>query len=538
MKKLRILSIVAMLLCVVTVLASCGGAGTIKLKDVYKDVKYVTETPRLSSAAKLDGVGTAIGNFNRCLVRFTGNAGGFNEQKVFNLATGQVVGTYTDTAATTHNVSLFITNASAGYRVGFYTVTATTAEGDKVTSKTTLYTAAGTQVAEVARVFNADVELDVVRFGDKCYRVAEDGGIAAFCDWPELAGNLPTLDYGSKKYYVAELPGTADGFAILNKKDMETLTTYVFPQYAAFTEFFPLQGGDVLVQYLVPLPDDAEKYDLLRGTPVVKYDVVQQLFNAKKGTLKDVKSDYLYNTILPDVARLDPELANLNKSVKNLGVAFEIVDKRTSETAADALYLSVSNGGKAEKALNRSVPGMTFAPEVVADGVLSVRDVQNRTYLYSEKGKLIGEVTGINDRTDTYLVSNSKVYDYALKEVFDYEAEGYTFVRTMRSGIIFSKDNAESVTEYYLFNGGMNKITTGVTQTYKAVTDRTETVVSDRVYEIHDLTAGTYAYYNDWGVKLTETRYALTLYTSENAAAFIATCFNTETATSEFYYFK
>lgn len=533
MKKLRILSLFAILLCVAMLFAACGkDAKTLTVKKAFDELKAeANPTPRLTAANKLEVTGTYVDD-DGDLVLFSGTEGGYDKYTVYNVAKNSVVGTYTETETVAYNVDLYADD-DPGYDLSYYVVqTATTDAAGKTTYKTALYAADGTKVAEVDKQNVAlSLTFDLIRFDEKCYRISENGAIAEAFAWGEFAGNLPNIFAATEKYYYARLT-TGTGFIVLDKS-LQTVSSYVFASYAQNAVYGVLNNGDVWLQYQEKLPADAEKYDLVvEETGVAnKYNLFQQVFDAKKGTVKDAKTEYLIQALVArDVAPEQDALKALDKSIDNVAIGYKIENQRASQTMQDMLFLSISNKGAVESILNRLVEGQVGFFEVPADGVLKISDILGRDYLYDAKGKLIGEITGAQAMTDTYVVGNSKIYDYNLNAVYDYTADGYEYYGTMRSAVILTKDNADGVAERYLYvNGNITKISEGATKVFNKVTDR--------LYYVRDYTAGTYTYYNDLGTQLLQIKGALSYETSRYNDAFIARYNNTETSTTEYYRF-
>ena len=105
MKK-KLLVLVAMLLCVVTVLASC--ASTMKFEKIVGDGTYNDENPTLTAAGKIDVKGTYnVGLSDGDLAIFvdTNAETQLPTYTVYNLATGAVVYTVSDSEKTEGGVT-------------------------------------------------------------------------------------------------------------------------------------------------------------------------------------------------------------------------------------------------------------------------------------------------------------------------------------------------------------------------------------------------------------------------------------------------
>ena len=542
MKKLRIFSLLALLLCAVMLLSACGSVKNAKMTSIYREVKPVSDTPRLQTATQLQEDGWNIESFDRNLAVFFDCESEQSVYRVLNMNTGTVVGTYRDSAATEneaeikteHEITLY-TLSEFPEPVSYYIVSAKTTFGIDETYKTTLYAQNGTKVAEAAQQITPSRASDLILFDETCYRIDDNGDIAALCAWGRLAGDLPDVVYGGKNAYVANLP-TSDGFSILNPKNLDTIAIYHFPGYAEQGSFFPLMGGDVLVQYLLRLSDDAAQYDLLLGTGTLKkYSLVQKRVSCKNGEVTDLKANYFYSSVMPRDA-IGKEGEQLSRGIENIAGGVSVADKRLSSARGDILVLSLGNDAKVKSVLNRSFVGMVDPPSIVADGVFSVTDAQGRRLLYSKSGKQIGEITGAEWLTDTYVVTERAIYDFQLNKLCDFAEEGYELALNnagykFRSGVLLCKQDEWGKREYYLYNGAVTKIASGNTQSFF--------YISDRMYLIRDSAERTYTYCNDWGETLLQTgEESFSVCTDTENPAYIMSYYNYDTGKNVYYLFR
>ena len=515
MKKLRIAALIVLALCFALLLVSCGNAKELGIKQGYKSMTAEEAAPTLTKADKVDVAGNTVqvrGN----LVLFEDGA----TQTVYNVALGRTVGTFTGSATELYDVDLYSTGAP-GYDIAFYTVIKTTVGTTGATYQTTLYAEDGTNVAAADKAVAIDRSFDLVLFNGKCYSVAENGTMTEACAWGEMAGNLPNIFSATKKYYYV---GTANGFAVMNRK-LETVSYYTFPDYAEDVVAGVLSNGDVFVQYQVRAQDTAEKFDfieevnVLGETKLYKYNLIQQVVDAKKGKAKTVKTGYYLDDdiIARGVQPYDApnefqhELSNLKKSIKNLVWGYKIENQRISDRAVDGLWMSLTDGGKVESVLNRAIEGQTGDSVIVAKDTIRVQNIFNHQYLYNAKGKLIGDVTGAQAITDTYVVGQGKIYDLKLNEVYDFAKEGYEYEGALKSAVLFSKE-VGGVQQNYLFkDGAMAAVAnSGATQ-----------VLNDRLFVVIDNATGKYFYYNDAGTMILQADFAINNVTNNEKDAYL-----------------
>ena len=445
MKKIRILSLMLVLLLVALPLVSCGKqAKEFSIKQTFRQVKPIDDTlPTLQTATKLDNMGD-LDDTSGDLALFVSTTGGFDTLTVYNLGLGRVVGTYTENETQDYEVNLQ-SSMAPGYAVNFYTVHGVSVDAaGQATYQTTLYAADGTSVVQANKeIANTPTSFDLVLFDGKCYRAAKDGAMSEAFSWSTTAGNLPDIFAAGKKYYYANLPG-GDGFVVLDRS-LNTVSRYRFPDHAQGAVYYVLNNGDIWLQYQERLLDSAEKYDLIEETDLFtgetvlyKYNVVQKIMDAKKGTLKDVKTDYVMDIVtVKDIQPFDQEIFTvLKKSIDNVAIGYKIEDQRVSNDVADRLILAVDNNGKVDGVLNRTVEGQINMFTIVADDTILITDILGQRYLYNAKGKEIGNITGTIDRTESYIVGQDKIYDYNLGVIYDYATEGYTYNNTLKTGVL------------------------------------------------------------------------------------------------------
>ena len=461
MKKTRILILLVLMLCFTMVLGSCKSEPKELKTSKVIDELHVEQLPAFTKAVSLSVSGNYQDSQGK-LVLFRKTDAGLNQYTVYNLADDRVVASYNESSSGDTDIGYTVTlYETAVYPTSFYCVSEVKTVGQTTTYLSTLYDAEGQSIASAKKVTAPAARVDLIYFDNIYYRVSKDGKIAKLIEMNGLSGGMLNIFAASGKYYYAN-PQGVNGVIVLDQKKLQKVSSYILPDYAVGANTTVLSGGNILVQYRVAQPDDTEDYDLFMTN--TKYKVVTLLVSAKNGTAKEIKSDYLFtNGLALSEKILIP--GNLVKNVrefyengnKNLFAGYRIQDRRVSTNNEDELYLAVDNGGSVKGILNRFVDGMVDF-DVVAENVMVVTDLMGRDYLYNKKGKLIGEVTGAIDMNDLYVIGAEKIYDYELKEVYDYAAQDYEFVGSLNSGVIFSKDT-DDATDYYLFaNGNMTRI--------------------------------------------------------------------------------
>lgn len=511
MRRSRLLILLCAALACVLLLSSCAWGRSYKklfAKDAYTD-----SAPTANTAAQVATLSGASFEESRAVLAYltdtvTSDGHDYTKHIVYNMATNAVVLEVTNTLTANFDITLLTANHTA-----FFTVRATTWQmvedvPSHYESKTSLYTATGSLLHEVKGTVHATARLDLIELDGKCYRVADDGSVAEAFTLGDFS-NLPMLTDRTERYYY----NIDSGDALVTVYDLacSPIASYAVPAYATAMDAFVLEAGDVLVQYAVAEPDDAKDYSFVMQTGALaptKFTIHTVLLDAKKGDAKEIKFEYYLENLIRSNEKEWVESYGFDDRYDNLAVAYEIVDGRVDTSSTARVALAVSNSGKVKSVLKDIVPAQTTAfPTQIASNRWLVQDNLSRSYLVNEKGKVVGEVTGADDRNNAYYVAGGKLYDFDLNAVYDFESanqeiySGSAGYGVMRHGILLENNDGEIVC---YANGAAtaviakdsSRVLYTVTDAYFVVRDYSD--VSNIKYEL----------YNDVGVKLTTFDYA------------------------------
>ena len=269
MKRFSILSLVALLMATILLLSSCGmGASELKYTKLLDSTATYEKEAAVTSANALSALkDLSVSTSNGDLVYLTGTVGVSYDTRhvVYNLKTGSIVFDQTNSAANASNrvnyiVSLdSIANYYEGYTYYFRVVTNLTS-ADVTTITTTLYDAAGTSFASTSGSKSTQEMADLILFDNVLYR-ASNGQITKLADRSPFDA-LPKASYLSKKgdYYHANVGGYT---IMVYDLDLNYVASLELPGYAEEHILIPLANGDIMYQYLVPLPESSKDYDAL-----------------------------------------------------------------------------------------------------------------------------------------------------------------------------------------------------------------------------------------------------------------------------------
>ena len=425
MKK-KLLVLVAMLLCIVTVLSACGE--TVKFKKIVAD-EYVDQNPTLTKAEAVTLTGDVKDAQDDLLYLEGLNDDGKPVYTVYNMAENKTVWTATVTdEKTSYDVELM-----DGYYediAWFAVVTTVEGEGDaEDTATADIYDQKGTKVVSFdAEEVEPDVMLDLIKVDTKVYRIAEDGTIAEAFEMGALA-EMPEVDAKYGDYYLL----MADDFLFGYDEELQLVFAHRIPAYATNPIAIALNNGNVLVQFTCMATWDAEDYSFIdnSGNKVV---LTSLLINAKNGKIKELDLDFV---ILAGSSRTDDDLEyvyfdELNEDIENVALVSYIVDERVvgPMTGGDSYsnvmdlntcLISLSNKGKDKGILDATLVGQAMLPSQVDEDLWAIYTITGQAYLVNGKGKVVAEISDVNYVNAAYIVSDGKLYNFALEVVLDFE---------------------------------------------------------------------------------------------------------------------
>lgn len=528
MKKFKALVLIAALLLSVLLLASC--AESKDMQDLFDGTAYVDDTPSVTAAVQVEALkGATYQSQAAELVYLTDIVidGENSHQKniVYNLKTNAVVFEATATLTTDIDVTL-----GTQYDAGYFLVETTTwqlVDGVNLNYeyKTALVAANGTVLAEVDGRVAPSTQADLIAFDGKCYRIAKDGTIAYAFDLGDFA-TLPTITAKTEKYYY--YIDASGNEVLVYDLNCRLVAYYTMPDYAAAMQAYPLAGGDVLIQYIVAEPDDAEDYTFLLPTGSYygttapgKYTLHSLLLRSGKNKTKELDLDYF----IVDVDRMTDdswvEAFGLSDDCDNLATAVEIADQRVDTSATAYRAIVLSDSGKVRGELEKLITAQTTViPSLINTNRWIVSNADSGRFLVNEKGYVIGEVTGYDARNESYYLVGGKLYDYNLTAVYDYEdadLEVYNdYEGVLNHGVLFENKDGEII----CYTNGNS------TTVIAKDSARSLHTVTDGYFVVRDATDPAnikYDIYNDVGTKLVTLDYApTTVMTAENGVCLLS----------------
>lgn len=261
-------------------------------------------------------------------------------------------------------------------------------------------------------------------------------------------------------------------------KDTGALAAYyAFPSYADEKAAYSLNGGNVLIQYYVHVPqldgieikDDEYDIEILSGEESGKYTMKTLLLSVETGKASEIEFPYLVAGIVTQYAK-NAEL-DLVDTVEAVAALYAIPkDKRLDLSEHAAIFATIDNDATVSK-LSLVRDDEIDLPELVYEDrfVIRVSGVtdSSRRYLYDGEGNLIGDITG-SSLYKEWILSDTGVFDYNGDLLFDYAAANYTVAQKCDTYIVFVGTGKE-LGSMYLFTGDKNAIVTLATAQDNAV---------------------------------------------------------------------
>lgn len=478
MKK-RLIVLVALMLCVVTVLAAC--TSSMKLKKVVGDGTYNDENPAFTTAAKLDVKGEITRSEGDLVVFEDENDDGFKVTTVYNVATGAVVYTATDSGEVKVEESYTLVRNMAHPTEQWGTTLlsvvtmrniATYADGEfdyDQQMDVKMMTATGVEILSItdvkeAQMMNSWTAEDLFCVDNKVYRIADDGSVAFAFDWNDFR-EIPEEYDSYEDEYVPAIEKIGDFYVNesynginIYDSELNLVVTFNAPSYAnriGFPDermyddddynfnFNYLSNGNVLIQYAVEQDWMTDDYDYIEYGS--KYNLYSFLVDAEKGKVKDLDLDYVVFDTWYDEPGDDDWF--YNEKVENFAWIIYLEDERLdmSETAAKAV--SLGNNGKIDGVIDELIPNMApMVPELVANNRWIVYNLADQAFLLNEKGDVIGEVSNLDwsEMTPDFLVMNGRIYDWDLNvkvDLAEQKCEGEYLV--LDHSVLFATEDEE-----------------------------------------------------------------------------------------------
>lgn len=452
MRKSTVVLLIAMLLAAVMLFSACGSSiaiDTVKFTKITDGSIYVDEDPAHTTITEVTALknSTYDDQYGSLFLFYLDEVVEdeyVTKYQVYNADTNKVVFTATDADENYIHIYLARTDTDIPY---FVVYTATYAKEDdeinydKYTETTTIYAADGTLIATANYDADEYSTADLLFFDDKVYKAAENGSFSFLADYPSLAA-FPDLYMETEEYYYGvmsngRLKSESDYSLtlVVYDKDFNVVSTYALPDYAEIATCIILDTDEVLLQYLVEKDPYTEDYDFYEDD--TKYSYKTLIIEAEDGKAEEIVVDYClrYGENLKDEYRAN---YGLDDSICAIAYAVPITDKHLDFNNARTCF--ISDDGDLSF-LNDSRIEEFY---LVAPNLWEVYTSSGNTYLINEDGEIIGDISNAYSN-DMYYISETKVYDHTLTEVYNFAANKLEIVDILDKAILFENQDDELI---------------------------------------------------------------------------------------------
>ena len=466
MKKIKLIALAVVLLTTVLLLASCGYSsfGDVIDREYTPDDPYPTYNT-VGAVGALTDMTYSYSSGSGDLRLFTkyDELTSLTKYVVYDIANDKVVWEKTSERNQTeasitsveYTVTLFVRNEAAYFTVTTVTTVDTLESGISVKSDETVNVAIwawnGTAYAELVNVTDPrgkiEVTQDLIYFEGKVYRADKDSKTIAYAfDYSALA-TFPELYFSTENYYIGATD--SEKTLVIYDKQIKQLATYAVPSYAEFSAFVPL-GDQVLVQYWVEEDPYTDLYTVLDEYGD-KYTVYTVLVDLETGSATELDTEYVLeeDVITSDddewteeygFVAIEDEVVAITKAVKVENYRIDYSD------VAYQWVVVTDDGAITALELPTTMAVKRFA--LIAKDTWMLMTVDGRYYTMNGDGEIYGEIDiskGTGDGTLTLIAANGKLYDYTLKEVFDYQAEKLEIKTSTIKALLFTNEDDELI---------------------------------------------------------------------------------------------
>ena len=528
MKKLRLLSLISAVLCLVLVFAACDTVRKGKISD-YLNTGYKPVDTKLGQSAYLSELdGYDLINSNGYFAVFSKTNVSTDpvavptvtvSYKLLSLSKGQVIATVAETNT--------LCDVELDDEAPIAIIAKSTLDidtQDVISTQYTAYDAAGTQLATSSNEFEDSYTFaDLTIFNYVAYK--EDVKTGALVKQAEISEftKLDSCNAWTDEYYYVSTSETL----IVYDHSFKIVASWTIPSYAEDSlTYFVLNDGKVFIQYTYALDSEAKKFDYyeIEDGETVKYDVVSLVLNPKKNTVKEkeldvVISNLVSNTTLKTLEQMfedvDPSNSSLSDDFENIAVIVPIIDKKLDSSSDACDIVIMDNNLNVKKSLKTVENQELILAEKVADNLYSIK-LKGGTALVNGDSKVVNVINNSAIQlVDDYIIGETAIYKYDLTKAYDLIANDAEILAYLGDSILIRADKTDGYDIVLLYEGNQTTI-----YSYKDVVDATLAPVPATTFDydedagffyIHNPVSGDYTYYNAENEIITTTQKELSV---------------------------
>ncbi len=267
---------------------------------------------------------------------------------------------------------------------------------------------------------------DFVEFDNKYYNII-DGEILLL---NELLPNslMQAVEYKKNYYYIT------NNEVIVYGKDRRILSAKPIISFDETPKTAILSNGNVLIQTFREA-NDGEEYHIA-STNDKKYVLTTQLLELYANYLRPVECDYVLHSAYAVDNYNNEDIGNILPNDDRV-LIYKIEDKHLHTKLSDCII------SPADLAIEYEVTDFyPYAESIymITRDVFAVKIIGGNDYhVLSDTGSLVAQLPSLV-YTSKFIVSEGKIFNTSMNEVFDFYHGGYSILRTVGDSIVLQKD--------------------------------------------------------------------------------------------------
>ena len=308
-----------------------------------------------------------------------------------------------------------------------------------------LYDATGALVAKTKNLTVAPMSFaDNILFENVAYSIDEkNGSISKISEIPENLYLENCDDWNDTYFY------TFAETVNIYSRDFSHAYGWSYPSWAERLSVNALNNGNVLVQYLRPLDNLSEKYDIYEtdeNTGVVsKYDLFSVILDPEKKEERTIELSYVIHHIATenDLALASENNGMYREGFENIAQIIPIVDSQIDDSDSSIEIVELGNNGEIKKSF-KIVDGQgPELPICVSKGVYIVPTIYGSAFV-DINGELLHQINNTTiDTTEKNIIIDGVIYTFDMNEVYSVH-ENNAEVITYLNGTVFVKELGET----------------------------------------------------------------------------------------------
>lgn len=336
---------------------------------------------------------------------------------------------------------------------------------------------------------------DILIYDYAAYKIA-DGVLEKKADIPEYL-LIDHCDYYSNSYYYV----INDSYIDVFDEDFNSVLNYTVPDYSLNANFYPLNNGDILVQYTYVVDEDETKYDISLysyGVNTYKVNLESLIVSPDNGKIKELDLEhYVLDVYTNQTLKADYDDDNnpYTSDFDNIAIVAPIVDRMLDTSDANCDLVLMSDKGKLGKSLKTVENQDIVIPQKIGDGLYMAKTLSGYAII-DDNGDIVKTFQKDMENIGAYFVGERALYDLKLEKVYDLKENKAEIIGYVSDTIFVKSVNDNGYTIISFYNGEQKTV---YTYSSKEKSTLTFTFNADFGYLIFDSQNAKYNYYNAKG---------------------------------------